>query len=44
MVLPARRTAFTGTTVGFDVCSVANSGKSVDEQDRFRDLNPTFGG
>ena len=42
MILPTMRVASTGATVGLDVRPVANSGESVDEQDGFMDLNPTF--
>ena len=38
MVLPVMRTASTIATVGVDVRSAANPGKSVDEQDGFGDL------
>ena len=44
MVLPTMSAASPGATVGFDMRRSANSGKSVDEQDGFMDLNPTFGG
>ena len=44
MVLNTTRVASTGVMVGFDVRTMANSGKLVDKRDGLMNFNPIFGG